>query len=145
MTESQRGFTLIEVMMVLVIIAILLTLVLPAYRDSVLKSQRADGRSALMDMAARQEKYFAQNNSYTTSISDVGTGLGLGRITSKEGYYNLTVSACTGGAISRCYLLGATATANQSDDVRCSTYTLDNVGRKLAKTSDSVDNSSYCW
>jgi Tfp pilus assembly protein PilE len=55
------------------------------------------------------------------------------------------VTACAGGAISRCYLLIATATGYQADDVRCGTFTLDNVGRKGAKTSTNTDNSTYCW
>lgn len=139
-----RGFTLIEVMMVLVIVGIIAALTLPAYQDSVIKARRADGRAALVDLATRQEKFFAQNSSYTTSVSDVGSGLGLGRTTSTEGYYDLTVTACSGGAIARCYLLIATATDAQADDTTCTTFTLDNVGRKVAQTSASAD-SPNCW
>jgi type IV pilus assembly protein PilE len=143
-TSGARGFTLIEVMMVMVIIGILAAITLPAYQGSVSKARRADARSALVELATRQEKFFAQNSTYSTSVSPVGTGLGLGRTTSAEGYYNLTATTCTGGAISRCYLLSAAATGAQADDIICATFTLDNVGRKVAKTSTSA-TSPNCW
>ncbi len=139
-----RGFTLIELMIVVVIIGILTALVLPSYQSSVLKSRRADGRAALTNMAARQEKFFAQNNSYTTTVSAVGSGLGVGKTTSPDDYYNLSVAACAGGAITRCYLLSAVATGAQTDDVGCTTLSLDSVGRKTAKDSGGTA-STLCW
>jgi type IV pilus assembly protein PilE len=142
--SGGRGFTLIEVMMVLVIVGIMAAITLPAYQSSVMKARRADGRAALTDLATRQEKFFAQNSSYTTAISAVGAGLGLGRTTSADGNYNLTSAACTGGAISRCYLLTATATGAQIDDTTCASFSLDNVGRKVAMTSASAV-SPNCW
>lgn len=139
-----RGFTLVELMIVVVIIGILTALVLPSYQSSVLKSRRADGRAALANMAARQEKFFAQNNTYTTAVAAVGSGLGVGKTTSSDDYYNLSASACTGGAISRCYLLSAVATGAQDDDITCTTLTLDSVGRKAAKDSSGTA-STLCW
>lgn len=142
--QLYRGFTLVELLIVLVVVGILAAVTLPSYQDSVRKARRADGRSALLDMAARQEKFFAQNSAYTTSVSPAGTGLGLGKTTSVDDHYNLTAAECTGGAISRCYLLTATTTGAQADDTNCATLTLDSVGRKLAKTSANAA-STTCW
>jgi type IV pilus assembly protein PilE len=130
-------------MIVLVILGILAAVTLPSYQSSVQKSRRADGKAALLDLAARSEKFFAQNNSYTTEVSGAN-GLALGRTTSTDDYYDLTVAACGGGAITRCYLLTATAKGVQADDILCASLSLDNVGRKTAKDSDgnAVD---YCW
>ena len=142
--ELTRGFTLIELMIVMAIVGILTALILPSYQSSVLKSRRADGRAALADLAARQEKFFAQHNSYTTSVAAVGSGLGVGKTTSPDDYYKLSVAACSGGAITRCYLLSAVATGVQADDTDCTTLTLDNVGRKAAKDSTGTAGT-VCW
>ena len=134
---------MVEVLIVLVVIGILASVVLPSYQSSVRKSRRADARAALAEMGVRQEKFFAQNNTYTTEIS-AENGLALGRTTSRALFYNLTVTACAGGAISRCYLLTATATGLQAADQDCFSLAMDNVGRKTAK--DYSDSSTpYCW
>jgi type IV pilus assembly protein PilE len=141
--RKNDGFSLIEILIVLVMMGILASIALPSYQSSVAKSRRADGKAALLDLSARSEKFFAQNNTYTTEISAT-TGLALGRTTSADGYYNLGVAACASGTIARCYLLTATATGVHDNDTDCASLSLDNVGRKTAKNSDgtAVD---YCW
>jgi type IV pilus assembly protein PilE len=66
------------------------------------------------------------------------TGLGLGRITSREGYYNMTVAACATGTIATCYLITATAAGRQTNDTACLTITYDSTGVKSGTTAD-------CW
>ena len=140
---NKKGFTIIEILIVVVVIGILAAVVLPSYQSSVAKSRRADARAALADLAVKQEKFFAQNNTYTTEVS-AETGLSLGRTTSRALFYNLTVTACAGGAISRCYLLTATTTGLQADDKQCVTLSMDNVGRKTA-TKYGGDSTPDCW
>ena len=140
---DQKGFSLIEILIVLVIMGILAAIALPSYQSSVQKSRRADGKSALLDLAARSEKFFAQNNSYTTEVSGAN-GLSLGRTTSADDYYNLSIAACSGGNISRCYLLTATAKGPQLDDTICRKLMLDNVGRKTSQDSGGT-TTEVCW
>ena len=142
--NKNKGFTLLEILIAVVIVGLLAAALLPTYQSAVSKSRRADGRAALTDLAAKQEKFFAQNDSYTTEVS-AGTGLNLERTTSLTGHYNLTVSACAGGAISRCYLLIATATGVQTDDHACYTLMIDNVGRKTAKDYAGDFATEVCW
>ena len=59
--RKNKGFTLIELMIVIVIVAVLLAVALPAYQDSVIKSNRSAGRGILLDVASRQEQYFINN------------------------------------------------------------------------------------
>jgi type IV pilus assembly protein PilE len=133
---NTRGFTLIELMIVIVIIGLLFAIALPAYQASVLRGHRADAQGILMDISAREERFMAQNNTYTTDIN-TAAGLNIGTTTSNNGYYNLSVAAC-GGGIATCYLLTATATGGQANDTDCATITLSSTG----VTSGTTAN---CW
>jgi len=124
-------------MIVVVIVGILLAISLPAYQGYVLRSHRADGHASLVDIAARQERFVAQNNTYTTEIS-ANTGLGLTRTTSRDGYFDMTVAACAGGTIATCYLITATANGGQTNDSDCLTITYDSAGAKSGTTAE-------CW
>ena len=134
MTKTS-GFSLIELMIVVAIIGILAGIGIPAYQNHMLKAHRADAQTVLLDLAARQERFIAQNPAgYATDISGSGVnGLNLGRTTSREGYYDLTVAA---NATS--YLLTATATGGQANDTDCATITFSSAGVKSGTTRD-------CW
>jgi type IV pilus assembly protein PilE len=127
--KSTNGFTLIELMIVVMIVGVLMAIALPSYRDYVLRSHRTDAQSSLIDIAARQERFVAQRNTYTQEIS-ANNGLTMGRTTSAEGYYDLTVLPCAGGTIATCYVITATATGSQLADTECATINYDNLGAK---------------
>lgn len=122
--SRDRGFTLIELMITVVVIAILAAIAYPSYMDSVRKSRRADGKAFLTDAAAREERFFALYNTYTSAIVAPG-GLGYSNATSPAGYYTLTVGLAGGG-----YTLTATAAGSQTQDTACTPLTLDNLGNK---------------
>ena len=126
-----------ELLVVLVIVGVLMGIAFPSYQGYVLRSHRAEAQSALLDIAARQERFVAQNNSYTTEIA-AASGLGRGSTTTQGGYYNLSVAACDGGNISTCYVITATAAGGQANDTDCKTITYDNVGNKGGTTGN-------CW
>ncbi|MCZ6797220.1 MAG: type IV pilin protein [Gammaproteobacteria bacterium] len=136
MTKTS-GFSLVELMIVVAIIGLLAGIALPAYQNHMLKAHRADGQGILLDMAARQERFITQNNTYTTDVSSA-TGLNLGTTVSREGYYNLSATFCVGGTIAACYLLTATATGGQTNDTDCLTITYSSAGVKGGTTGD-------CW
>lgn len=66
MIARNRGFTLIEMMIVVVIVAILAAIAYPAYTNAITKARRSDGVDALLNIQALQEKYRANNPSYGT-------------------------------------------------------------------------------
>ena len=136
MMTKNSGFSLIELMIVVAIVGILAAIAVPAYQNHILKSHRADAQTILLDLAARQERFIAQNPAgYATDISGSGAnGLNLGRTTSREGYYNLTVAA---NATS--YVLTATATGGQANDTDCATITFSSAGVKSGTTPGE------CW
>ena len=62
--NKSMGFTLIELMITVAIIGVLGAIAYPSYQDSVRKSRRAEGRSAMMEVLQQQERYMTQNNTY---------------------------------------------------------------------------------
>ena len=85
--KKIRGFSLIELMVVVAIVAIIASIAYPAYQDQIRKTRRADGKSALMDAAARMERFYTQFGRYSGTIANSEYSA-----TSPEGYYNITAT-----------------------------------------------------
>lgn len=113
---GARGFTLVELMIVVAIIGILAAIALPSYNRYVRESRRVDGQSALHQIALAQEKYRSNNTAYTTNLSTLGVSAN-----SPDGHYALSIpSATTTG-----FLAKATAqSASQLADSGCTELTL---------------------
>ncbi len=135
-----RGFTLIETMMVLVVVAILVGIAVPAYQNSLNKGRRSDAKSALMDVANRQESHMLDRNTYTTDMTQLG--FTNDPMVSEEGFYTVDAEACTDG-ISRCYVLTARPVipGAQDGDTRCTTLVVDSNGVRTATGSAPAE----CW
>lgn len=73
--SKQRGFTLIELMVVVTIVAVLAAIALPAYQNQVLRSNRAAAKTVLLDIANRQEQYLLSNRVYASTVADLGFAL----------------------------------------------------------------------
>ena len=67
MRISEKGFTLIELMIVVAVVAVLAAIAYPSYQEYVMRSRRLEGQSLLNEAAARQERWRAQNGTYLTS------------------------------------------------------------------------------
>lgn len=67
--KKSRGFTLIELMITVVVIGVLSAIAFPSYTESVRKSKRAEGRTAMMEVLQQQERYMTQNNTYLAFLS----------------------------------------------------------------------------
>lgn len=69
--KSQKGFTLIEVMVVVVIVAILASVAIPSYREYVIRGHRRAAQAAMMEIATRQHQYFVANRTFAT-VAELG-------------------------------------------------------------------------
>ena len=145
----QKGFTLMELMIVVVIVGVLMMVALPAYQDSLQKGRRADGMAALMDAAGRQEKFMLDRSTYTTDMSDLGYVVTEGEdyYISPEGHYKIEAKDCDGGEdaekLKTCYQLTAEPAAGsvQGKDKKCTSFILNSNGTKSATGS----LASECW
>ena len=125
--RRQRGVTLMELMVTLVVIALLASIALPTYNTFVERSRRSEAREALADLAARQEQFFLDNKTYATSVGNLGRDT-----TTANGYFALSVPTATVTV----YILRATAQGVQTKDTDCATMTL---------TSLNAKTPTDCW
>lgn len=141
---ARRGFTLIELMLTVVIIAILAAIAVPAYQQYMFRARRADATSVLGNIQLAQERYRANQPEYTSSLST----LGFGSDVSPQGHYKITIksAAATG------YVLQAEAqsTSPQIRDSDCRKFELEmKTGNTLYRaesySAGASAASTKCW
>lgn len=123
---KKSGFTLIEIIIVIAIISILAMVAYPAYQDSITKTRRVDGQALLMNIASAQERFFTQNNSYTTDLTDLGYTVSTA-VESEEEFYTASAATCTDATLTTCIIITATAQGTQTAD---GNLTLNTRGQK---------------
>ena len=139
--RHQRGFTLIELMIVVAIIGILAAIALPQYTDYVTRSRRIDGQSTLLQVAQELERCYTQFSAYNNNSCSVVTAGAVSQ-TSPEGFYLVTASTLSASA----FTLTATPQGAQKahDETNCKTLTLNHLGIQGA-TDGNDDPTDECW
>ncbi|NCB57813.1 MAG: type IV pilin protein [Gammaproteobacteria bacterium] len=127
MKKNSRGFTLLELMIVVAVVAILATIAYPSYQGFVLRSHRAEAIEGLLSAQLRQEEWRVKNGTYTNDITKIGI--------SASTYYAFTATASSSGVPT--YTLTATASGSQTSDTDCPTLTITNA--------DVKGPSASCW
>ncbi len=124
--KTEKGFTLIELMVVVAILAIIVTIGYPLYIEQSYKARRADAKVAIVDAAAVLERCRTNTNTYVGCYANQ---------VSPEGYYDLSAAAAA-----NTYTITAAAKsgAAQAKDTKCASFTLTHTGAKSATSSD-------CW
>lgn len=141
--QHVAGFSLIELMMVIVIVGILATIAVPSYQSSVIRSHRLIAQGILTDTAARQAQYFVNNKAYATTLEELGL---------PDPYY-VNANADISAEVDAIYEIVLVADSDQwasfqaeplnsqVNDTNCATLSLSRTGAKGATGSDP----SRCW
>lgn len=143
----NAGFTLVEVMAVVVIIVILAMIVYPSYQEAIRKGKRTEGRAALMQLLQQQERYYSNHNSYikfslASSDEDEKKFKWFSGETAKSSAYEIKAEPCKDDTIQNCVQLIATpgtdAVESNYKDPDCGELTITSTGVKTANRTD-------CW
>jgi type IV pilus assembly protein PilE len=139
--DMSRGFTLLELLVVLVLIGIIAALALPSYRRYVLRVYRSEAMTALLQVQGAEEKFYLRYNAYTANISaapPAGLGLSPGSASNK---YLLSIALAADG---QTYIATATPApaSGQEADQECLAFSIDARGRRAV--TGALD-SRYCW
>ena len=150
--NRPRGFSLIELMIALLVVTILATIAVPSYRQYILRSHRVEAKTALLNVASEQEKFYLQRNRYANDdelvTSKADGGIGFTR-TTERGWYDLKVVPDDANNPQE-WTIEAVANASQSDDAKCLYYSLDSTGARRAGPNadgEGVTQASTeeCW
>ena len=137
MNKFMRGFTLIELMIVLAVVSIIIAFAYPSYRDHIVKAHRAEGMGELLDLADRLERFYSDQGTYAGATLGSAT-TDLRPVATEKGKYNLAITAQN--AIS--FTVTATPQDAQADDTKCGTFTLTSLG---AKSTSGTLPDEKCW
>jgi len=131
---SQSGFTLMELMIVVLILGILMAIAYPSYTRHMIKARRATAAGCLQERAQLLERYYTTHMSYS----------GAGAPAQCDGVQNFYTIGWTGGTApsARAFSVSAVPQAAQASDAECGTLTLDQAGARTVSGSGSAEQ---CW
>lgn len=132
--NRMRGITLIELMIVVVIVSILAAVAYPNYQEFTARAKRNEARAALLRLATNQERFYLNNNTFTTQLTALGFST-TPTWDTETGYYRVQVT----NANASNFTATATYLPGGSEAGKCQTFTIDGRG---AKTSGP---DTDCW
>src|SRR5580704_486474 len=136
----EAGFTLVELMVTIVIATILISIAVPSYQGQIRKSRRTDAKTALLDLATREERFSSLNNAYTNDPASLGYS-GVFPQSVGSGYYTINVAPPTAAAagVAAAFTATATPAGTQVKDTQCQSLSIDSTGKQSALDSGGGD------
>jgi type IV pilus assembly protein PilE len=142
--HRSAGFTLIELMVTVAIVSILATIAVTTYSNQVLKSRRTEAKSALLDLAGREERLFSTNNAYSSDEAFLGyaaaAGTPMTNMNFGNRYYQLTATVPPLNPTT--YVLTANPVGNQANDRTCGSLIVNQLGVQTVTGTGTV---ASCW
>lgn len=144
---AAKGFTLIEALIAVAIVALLSLQAYPSYARHLQRAARSDAKDALLDFAAREERFYTMNNRYSAVPTELGYAAARFPIdirSSGRVYYRLAIQSVGNGSADTppTFAASAAPVGNQANDA-CGTYQIDELGR--AGNSSNTTASANCW
>ena|SRR5690242_13705726 len=142
--QRQKGFTLIELMVTVAIVAIIAAVAYPSFTKSAMKGRRADAKASLNQHAQALERCYATYGVYnnTNCSTEVNSSQAFITATSQKSYYSIT-----GTLTGTTYILAATAvsTGPQAKDTGCTILTMNSTGQQGSGSTTATSDSGGCW
>jgi type IV pilus assembly protein PilE len=142
------GFTLIELMVTLVVATVLLTIAIPSYMAHIREARRTEAKTALVDLAGREETLFSTTNNYSTVPTNLGYGGANFPVSVGSNYYTVNVQVPNPAANSpaNSFLITATPVAgsSQAKDGACQSFSVDQLGNQTALDGGGAVNTTTC-
>ena len=138
--SKTRGFTLVEVLIVVVIISLLAGLALSSYGNYIRKARRADAKADLLELAQLIERNYTESNSFAVDAAGNAYTLPFNRSPATGRiFYNLSLNPAPTATT---YTIQAVPTGSQTDDTLCMTLSLNQAGQRFESGSGTVAD---CW
>ncbi|MBO9481365.1 MULTISPECIES: type IV pilin protein [Gammaproteobacteria] len=128
MNKVNKGFSLIELMIVVSIIGILAAIMMPSYHQYATETRRSEGAAMLMNVMQQQERYYTEMLRYTANLADLGFA---SPVESESGNYQIEAAQCGSDPLERCVQLTAVAQGLQAAD---GNMTLDSRGARTPQS-----------
>ncbi len=144
---NQRGFTLIEIMIVVAIVGILSAIAYPSYVEYVRKAKRAEARTQLLETVQFMQRFYSQNDSFKRAVgatADMTLPVTLTRVPRDGGPQTYAIDFATGTLQDTSFTLSATRQGTMSAD-RCGTLQINNIGRRQIIGANAGVTVDDCW
>jgi type IV pilus assembly protein PilE len=146
--RPDGGFTLLELLIAVAVVALLAAIALPSYQEHLRKAKRAEGKTALLKAIQLEERAYTSNGQYQTDLGPL-FGLAAGVVPKSgedpsQGNYDLTAAAdpANGNTLAQGVVVTATPRSGVFSDPDCNVLTLSSVGQK---TASGTKGAAFCW
>ena len=141
--RTARGFTLIELMIVVAIIAILASLAYPSYRDSVARGRRADAKAALLEAAQWTERQYTVSNTYVATLLTSLNQSPKGNSTAVYDIAYVTTPSASAPSATQFFLQATPRSGGSMASDKCGSFIVDQKGDKTI--SGGTATAAQCW
>ena len=125
MRKYMQGVTLVELMIVIVVLAIIIAVAYPNYREFAARAKRNEARAALLQIATNQERFYLNNQRYSDNLTELGFD-GNNNVITETGSYMIRITSADAAQ----YTADAIYQLPDDEAGKCGTFTIDSTGAK---------------